>query len=84
MGVSVETVSRMERGVTFPSVSRLFQVAEKMGVELRDLFTFSDPATEQDMLIDEVVGMLRPRTVEEVRTVRDIVARVLVGFESVK
>ena len=84
VGVSVETVSRMERGTSFPSINSVENVARALGVELRDLFTFNDPPSEHDLLIDEIVGLLRSRPVGEVRTIRDTVARLLDGFSTVK
>jgi transcriptional regulator with XRE-family HTH domain len=80
-GVSVETVSRMERGATFPSVSRLCQVAEALGVAVQDFFMFEEPATETDALVDEVVELLRGREPEDVRTIRDVTARILAGHK---
>jgi transcriptional regulator with XRE-family HTH domain len=42
VGVTTETVSRLERGAVIPPVSRLSDIADAIGVKLVDLFRFRD------------------------------------------
>ena len=42
-GISEMAISRLERGVTVPSVSKLGKIAHVLGVELADLFADEAP-----------------------------------------
>jgi len=70
--LSVESMSRLERGHTMPSVRRLTDIANELGVELRDFFIF-EPMNEKDRLIEEVVIVLRRHHLHVVRRIRRIV-----------
>lgn len=48
MGLSVESVSRMERGVTFPSLKTMEKVGEALGVPLKSFFDFEDEDAKSD------------------------------------
>ncbi|ACL04316.1 transcriptional regulator, XRE family [Desulfatibacillum aliphaticivorans] len=48
MGLSVESISRMERGVTFPSVKTLARVAEALGSSLKQFFDFDEDEGQGD------------------------------------
>ena len=84
VGVSVETISRLERGVTIPSVVKLCEIADKMGFRLKDMFVFEAEPSEKDRLLDEVTGMLISRSVEEMAATKDILETLLAGFDTVR
>lgn len=42
VNVSVETISRMERGVSFPSIKTLENIAMSLKVPLKNFFEFND------------------------------------------
>ena len=73
--VSVETVSRMERGITIPSLATVERVAKALGVELHDLFRFTGAGTAKDKELEELARGLRRRTAEDIRFVRDLAER---------
>ncbi|NJL18885.1 MAG: helix-turn-helix transcriptional regulator [Bdellovibrionaceae bacterium] len=43
LGLSVEFISLVERGINAPSVDNLENFAACLGVEVRDLFSFDSP-----------------------------------------
>lgn len=42
LNVSIETISRMERGVAFPSLKTMDKIATALDVALKDFFDFGD------------------------------------------
>ncbi len=76
LGLASETVSRLERGAALPSVSRLARVAEALGVELRDLLTFSRQRTRKDQALARLISIARRRPVEDIDMMADIAGRI--------
>lgn len=71
IGADSMAISRLERGVSVPSVRRLAQIAEVLDVPLRDLFDFEarpsrDPAEAQ---IAGIAALLRGRSPAEVKRI---------------
>ena len=75
VGLSVESMSRLETGRTVPSVRRLADIADELGVELRDFFIF-EPLTDKDRAIEELVITLRQHHLHVVQRIRRIVQEV--------
>ncbi|MCC6809178.1 MAG: helix-turn-helix transcriptional regulator [Deltaproteobacteria bacterium] len=72
VGVTVETISRLERGASTPSVERLEAVAIVLGIELRDLFTFESARDDRGEVLTQFVRELRRRKPEDVELIRQI------------
>ncbi len=69
VNVSVETISRMERGVAFPSLKTMDKIANTLGVALKDFFDFGtgnklDKACERE--IAKVNAFLRSLSKNEI------------------
>jgi len=79
VGVATETISRLERGATIPSVARLDEVAEALGVEMADLFERTPGALARNEALAELLTELRRRSPEEIALVRDL-ARTVFAF----
>jgi len=64
--VTSETISRLERGAAMPSLTRLSEIADVLGVELRDLFPSGGSAARQLALskLNTVVQDLTPEQIE--------------------
>lgn len=79
IGADAMAISRLERGVTTPSVRRLASIADVLGVTLRDLFDFEAPAERgaADAQIAGIVAALRGRPVAEVKRVAAVVRAML-------
>jgi len=59
LGIGYEAVSRMERGMIIPTVTRLVELAETLGCEVTDLVTKgSDRATDQAQVIAKKLDRL--------------------------
>lgn len=48
--VTPETISRLERGAAMPSLTRLSEIANALGVELRDLFPSAGSLAKESAL----------------------------------
>ena len=75
LGIGIEAVSRLERGVVDPSVSRLVELAELFGCGMEELLLpgSSRPA-DQAMAIAQEIGGLPPKDREAlVQIVRHLV-----------
>lgn len=72
VGVTVESVSRLERGVVTPSLERLQAIAEALGVRLQDLFTFAEGDNERDAAMDALVALLSTRPAADVRLLYEL------------
>jgi transcriptional regulator with XRE-family HTH domain len=77
VGVTPETISRLERGTASTSVRTLVAIASALGVELRDLADFETIRPVQNQSLRALVRELEGRTPEEIRAVREILRRVL-------
>lgn len=75
--VAPETISRLERGTTVPSLKTLERIAEAMGADLKDLFDFQRGKSKADGSLDSLEKLLRNATPEEIELVRAIAAVVL-------
>ena len=58
MGLSVESISRMERGVTFPSLKTMAKVGEALGVTLKRFFEFDDEDDKGDGYSRELAKLI--------------------------
>lgn len=77
LSVAHETVSRMERGATAPSIKTLGRIARALGVSVRDLLAPERRASEADVAIDDLVSLLKRRRPQEIRLVRKLAASLL-------
>ena len=71
--VAVETVSRLERGVTVPGVETLARMATAMGVEPFEVLVFPRKSSPKDKLIEEITHTLRQFKVGELSLARGLV-----------
>jgi transcriptional regulator with XRE-family HTH domain len=82
VGVAVETISRLERGSSIPSLERLREVADALGVQLRDLLDFREGKTGRDEAIDALVRELERREQADAVLVHDLAKRVFAEFRA--
>lgn len=77
IGMDPNSVSRIERGVHYPSLDTLEKASTVLKVELRDLFIFSSKETVEEMrafLVQTTVEAGVDKLREMVRAVRKIVS----------
>jgi transcriptional regulator with XRE-family HTH domain len=72
IGVATETISRLERGATMPSLARLEDVARALAIDLHELFRFASRPTPRDRALDRLLGLLRGRRAEEIDVLADV------------
>ena len=70
--VASETISRLERGVTIPSVKTLALIAEALNVEVRDFFDFQHLQSNRDEALDKLFIELKARKREEIEHIHDL------------
>ncbi len=72
---SVETVSRLERGVSFPSLKTINKIASKIGVPLKDFFDFDDAEVKDKSFereLSKFTAFLRTLSEKEVRLIHKV------------
>ncbi len=74
IGVEQETISRFERGATLPTLSRLMDIAELLGVSL-DALVRAGSARSMDVAID-LSTMLNQLNEEDRQWVRALVSQI--------
>ena len=77
--LSNEAISRLERGVTMPSVETLVNIAEALSVEPKELLEWGKDreASEKDQLIRAVADILSTRPKQDAQMIYDVVVRIL-------
>lgn len=83
VGVATETISRLERGATIPSVARLDDIALALDVELADLFEREPKALTRNEALAGLVTDLKRRSPEDVALVRDL-ARTVFAYAAAR
>ena len=74
--VAVETISRLERGVTIPGVEKLAEIAEATGNEAYQVLVFPKKAGTKDRLVEEIVHVLRQLRVGDLQLVQGLIEAV--------
>ena len=71
-------MGKLEQGRAIPSVERLAEIAEALGVDLAELFVFDEPrADEWRSLHRRVMSMIRQRPIEDVEAALDVLSAFL-------
>jgi transcriptional regulator with XRE-family HTH domain len=66
IGISVESISRLERGVTFPSLKTIEKISEALKVQLKSFFDFDEYAPGENTYERELSKLLAfLRTLDE-------------------
>ena len=82
VGVAVETISRLERGSSIPSLERLEEIGDALGVQLRDLLDFREGRTDRDDAVEALVREMKRREPADVVLVYDLAKRVFAEFKT--
>lgn len=78
--VTTETISRIERGRTVPSLSSLDRIARALGCELHE-FLRDDAERDADRVaLDRLVALFAKREPDDVQLVADIAQRIFQRF----
>ena len=75
--VAVETVSRLERGVTLPGIEKLAEIAKATGTQPYEILKFPRKHSARDGLLDELSHELRRLKNDDLQLARDLVAVVV-------
>lgn len=69
--VSTETISRLERGVSIPSLKTLEKISESLHASLKDLFDFERPkapkGTQLEQETTKIITYLQTKKVDDIR-----------------
>ena len=82
--VAPETISRLERGVSVPSVSTLEDIVEALNITLKDIFEFHIPPKKQtpsDRDIARIISLLKMRKPLEIQMAHSILKDVFRAME---
>jgi transcriptional regulator with XRE-family HTH domain len=66
VGVAPETINRLERGKSIPSIATIEKVAGAIGVELSELFRFRKRQTRKTKALDLLLAKVASRTTGEI------------------
>ena len=76
VGVAVETISRLERGVAVPSLSRVQSIGVALGVELHELLRFEgDVPSPKDRALGRLLAVVQRGDADDIEAVTDMAAR---------
>lgn len=87
IGVANETISRLERGVSLPSLNTIEKISHALSVPLRDLFDFAyipKKASPSEKELSKVVALLKARKAEEIKLAHTILQDLFKGLKHVK
>lgn len=76
VGVTLETISRLERGATMPSITRISKIAEVLGVSLSTLAR-DGAVHDKTAIMRDIEDLLRPCSATTLGYVRDLIAVVV-------
>lgn len=79
--VTTETVSRLERGQSIPSIARMEDFAKALGVELHELFLLRPRTTPRDRALERLAAAVRGRSAEDIDVVRDVAVRMFARWK---
>lgn len=82
VGVTVETISRLERGIVSPSLTRLQGIAVALASTLSELLEPGPPSSRSarhTQAMARVTDLLRSRSVREIELIADVAERILRG-----
>ena len=77
--VSVETISRMERGVSFPSLKTLENIAHVLNTPLKDFFDFDRHESKDQVYereLSKMITFLRTLDIKDLSLLRRILKNV--------
>lgn len=75
------TISRLERGVTIPSLKTLEKIAKALGVGLHDLFDFRTERDEKDKRLDAFTRLLKRRDAADIEMIHDLAVRIFLAWD---
>ena len=84
VGISIESISRLERGSTMTSIAKLDDIAQALGIELADLLNFQDGKSKKNLAMDELQRDLTRRTAKEIELVHGLAKQVFDYIEPSK
>ncbi len=70
VNVATETISRLERGVSMPSLITLEKISHALHSPLKDLFDFEPPKSKGDAFegeISKLIALLKTRNADDVK-----------------
>ena len=70
VNVATETISRLERGVSMPSLIALGKISHALHSPLKDLFDFEYPTSKVDVFeneMDKLIAFLKTRDADDIR-----------------
>jgi len=81
VGVTPVTISRLERGVTVPSLATLARIGEALQAGMPDLFDFQRGRTAKEREIESLALKLKHRTPGEVSLIGRLAAAVFLHYD---
>ncbi len=82
LSVALETISRMERGATTPSIKTLGRIGRALGIPAHEFLMPDGGASPKDSALDELVTMLKIRKIAEIELVRGMAERILAYLDA--
>lgn len=75
VGISLETVSRLERGVTFPSLKTVNKIATVLEVPMKEFFDFDEQESKDrsfERELHKFIAFLRTLTEREINLIHKV------------
>ena len=82
LSVAPETISRMERGATTPSIKTLGRIGRALGIPAYEFLMSDGGGNAKDAAIDDLVTMLKIRKIAEIELVRGMAEQILAYLDA--
>ena len=75
--VAPETISRLERGVTVPSITTLESIGRALNLKLGELFDFGEKMSQEEQAVEALMLEVRQGNSEEIELIHELAKKVL-------
>ncbi len=86
--VASETISRLERGVSIPSLNTLEKISGVLNISFKDLFDFEytpkSKVSQSEKEITKIIALLKPHKLNEIRLAHTLLKDFLRGIRRIR
>ncbi len=76
VNLSEDSIGKIERGTSVPTVSTLKQIAEALKIPLSDLLE-QLPSKGRNKALDDLIGYLKTKSPEDIKLIHEIAVKIL-------
>lgn len=77
VNLSEDSIGKIERGTSIPTVSTLKQIAEALKIPLSDLLDYAPLKEKPSRALDDLIKYLKTKSPEEIKLIHEIAVKIL-------